>query len=761
MDERIRAAALEYHRLPKPGKIAVTPTKSLTNQGDLSLAYSPGVAAACDEIVADPAKAYEYTSRGNLVAVISNGTAVLGLGDIGPLAGKPVMEGKGVLFKKFAGIDVFDIEINEKDPQKLVDIIAALEPTFGGINLEDIKAPECFYVEAKLRERLSIPVFHDDQHGTAIITAAAVLNGLRVVNKDIGQVKLVCSGAGAAAIACLDLVVSLGIDRRNVYVVDSKGVIHTGRENLDPSKAHYAQETTARTLADIMPGADIFLGLSAKGVLKPEMVAAMAPHPLILAMANPDPEIRPEDAHAVRSDIIIGTGRSDYPNQVNNVLCFPYMFRGALDVGATTINEAMKIAAVRAIAELAHAEQSEVVTAAYGNEELAFGPEYLIPKPFDPRLIMKVAPAVAQAAMDSGVATRPIGDMTAYRQQLNEFVYHTGLLMRPVFAGAKKNPARVVFCEGEDDRILRAVQTVVDEGLAKPIVIGRPGVIEARIARDGLRMRAGEHFELVNPDSDPRYKDLWQDYYQLTCRKGIGVEYAKREMRRRTTLIGAMLIRHGHADAMLCGTFGRHALHLKFIAEVIGRRPGVDSFHAMNMIIMPSRTLFIGDTYVNYDPTPAQVAEMTVLGAEEVRRFGLVPKVALLSHSSFGTEETPTAVKMRHALDLVTARAPTLEVEGEMHGDAALSEDIRRQVFPCSRLKGSANLLVMPSLDAANIAFNLLKTAAGDGLTVGPLLLGAARPVHILTPTATVRRIVNMTALLSVEVAQQQARPVP
>jgi len=756
MDERFRAAALDYHRLPKPGKISVTPTKALTNQNDLSLAYSPGVAAACDEIVADPANAYKYTSRGNLVAVVSNGTAVLGLGNIGPLAGKPVMEGKGVLFKKFAGIDVFDIEINELDPDKLVDIIAALEPTFGGINLEDIKAPECFYVESKLRERMKIPVFHDDQHGTAIITAAAVLNGLRVVGKDIGEVKLVCSGAGAAAIACLDLLVSVGLDRKNVYAVDSKGVIHTGREKLDPSKQRYAQETGARTLADIMPGADVFLGLSTKGVLKPEMVATMAPDPLILAMANPDPEILPEDAKAVRPDAIIGTGRSDYPNQVNNVLCFPFMFRGALDVGATTINEAMKIAAVKAIAELAHAEQSEVVTAAYGKEELAFGPEYLIPKPFDPRLIMKVAPAVAQAAMESGVATRPIADMAAYRQQLNEFVYHTGLLMRPVFAAAKRNPARIVFCEGEDDRILRAVQTVVDEGLAKPIVIGRPQVVATRIEKDGLRIRADQHFELVNPDSDPRYKDLWQDYYQLTCRKGIGVEYAKREMRRRTTLIGAMLVRHGYADAMLCGTFGRHALHLKYIAEVIGRRPGVDSFHAMNMIILPSRTLFIGDTYVNYDPTAEQLAEMTILAAEEVRRFGLTPKVALLSHSSFGTDDTPTALKMRRALDLITERAPQLEVDGEMHGDAALSEDIRHQVFPPSRLKGAANLLVMPTLDAANIAFNLLKTAAGDGFTVGPILLGAARPVHILTPTATVRRIVNVTALLSVEVAQEQ-----
>ena len=758
MDERIRAAALEYHRLPKPGKIAVTPTKALTNQGDLSLAYSPGVAAACDEIVADPAKAYDYTSRGNLVAVITNGTAVLGLGDIGPLAGKPVMEGKGVLFKKFAGIDVFDIEINEKDPDKLVDIIAALEPTFGGINLEDIKAPECFMVEAKLRDRLSIPVFHDDQHGTAIITAAAVLNGLRVVNKDISKVKVVCSGAGAAAIACLDLIVSLGIDRRNVYVVDSKGVVSANRTNLDISKARYAQPTEAHTLADIMPGADIFLGLSTGGVLKPEMVASMAKDPLILAMANPDPEIRPEDAHAVRPDVIIGTGRSDYPNQVNNVLCFPYMFRGALDVGATTINEPMKIAAVRAIADLAHAEQSEAVSAAYANENLAFGKEYLIPKPFDPRLIMKVAPAVAQAAMDSGVATRPIADMAAYVQQLTEFVYHTGLLMRPVFAAAKKMPARIVFSEGEDDRILRAVQAVVDEGLAKPIVIGRPNVINARIERDGLRIRPGEHFELINPESDARYKDLWKDYYDLTCRKGISVEYAKLEMRRRLTLIGSMLVRHGHADALLCGTFGRHSKHLEYVADVIGRRPGVSSFYAMNMIVLPSRTLFICDTYVNYDPSAEQIAEMTILAAEEIRRFGLTPRVALLSHSNFGSENTPTSVKMRWALRMINERAPHIEVEGEMHGDTALSEEIRRRVFPPSRLKGGANLLIMPTLDAANISFNLLKTAAGDGLTVGPLLLGAARPVHILTPTATVRRIVNMTALLSVEVAQQQTR---
>jgi malate dehydrogenase (oxaloacetate-decarboxylating)(NADP+) len=760
MDERTRKAALEYHLHPKPGKISVTPTKALTSQADLSLAYSPGVAAACEEIERDPATAALYTARGNLVAVVTNGTAVLGLGDIGPLAGKPVMEGKGVLFKKFAGIDVFDIELNEKDPDKLVDIIAALEPTFGGINLEDIKAPECFYVEQKLRERLRIPVFHDDQHGTAIITAAAVLNGLRVVGKDIGQARLVCSGAGAAAIACLDLLVSVGLDPKNVIAVDSKGVIHTGRDKLDPSKARYAQDTAARTLGDAMPGADIFLGLSTKGVLKPEMVKGMAENPIILAMANPDPEILPEDAKAVRPDAIIGTGRSDYPNQVNNVLCFPFMFRGALDVGATTINEAMKIAAVRAIAELAHAEQSEVVTAAYGKEDLSFGPEYLIPKPFDPRLILKVAPAVAQAAMDSGVATRPLTDMDAYRQQLNEFVYHTGLLMKPVFAAAKKNPARIVFCEGEDDRVLRAVQTVVDEGLARPILIGRPDVVNARITRDGLRIRAGEHFELVNPDSDKRYKELWQDYYNLMCRKGIGVEYAKREMRRRTTLIGAMLVRHNHADAMLCGSFGKHSLHLRYIADVIGRKPGIEHFYAMNMLVLPKRTLFICDTYVNYDPTAEQLAEMSILASEEVRRFGLLPRIALLSHSSFGTEDTPTALKMRAALELIRARAPQLEVEGEMHGDAALSEEIRQQVFPPSKLKGQANLLVMPTLDAANIAFNLLKTAAGDGLTVGPMLLGAARPVHILTPTATVRRIINVTALLSVEAAQQQGKRV-
>ena len=758
MDERTRAAALDYHRYPTPGKISVTPTKLLTTQSDLSLAYSPGVAAACDEIVRDPATAALYTSRANLVAVVSNGTAVLGLGNIGPLAGKPVMEGKGVLFKKFAGVDVFDIEIAENDPDKLVDIIASLEPTFGGINLEDIKAPECFYVESKLRERMKIPVFHDDQHGTAIIASAAVLNGLRVVGKDIAKVKLVCSGAGAAAIACLDLIVSLGLDPKNVFACDSKGVIHTGREGLDASKLRYAQKTEHRSLGDVIADADIFLGLSTAGVLKPEMVKTMAKDPIILAMANPDPEILPEHAKAVRDDVIIGTGRSDYPNQVNNVLCFPFMFRGALDVGATTINEAMQLAAVWARADLAHAEQSDVVSAAYGTENLSFGPEYLIPKTFDPRLILMVAPAVAQAAMHSGVATRPIADMDAYRAQLNDFVYHTGLFMRPVFLAAKKNPARIVFCEGEDERVLRAVQTVVDEGLARPILIGRPEIIDRSVTRYGLRLRAGEHFELVNPDSDPRYKELWQDYHDMMCRQGVGVEYAKREMRRRTTLIGAMLVRHNYADAMLCGTFGKHALHLRYIDTVLGKREGINSHYALNMLILPKRVLFIGDTYVNYDPSAEQIAEMTLLAAEEVRRFGLAPKVALLSHSSFGTDETPTAVKMRKALSLLRAVAPDLEVDGEMHGDAALSETIRGQVFPGSTLTGQANLLIMPTLDAANIAFNLLKTAAGDGLTVGPLLLGSERPAHILTPTATVRRIINVTALLSVEAAQHAER---
>ncbi len=752
MDEALRAAALDYHRRPRPGKIAVVATKELTNQQDLALAYSPGVAAACEAIVADPAEAFTLTARGNLVAVITNGSAVLGLGNIGPLAGKPVMEGKAVLFKKFAGIDVFDIEINETNPDKLIDVIAALEPTFGAINLEDIKAPDCFYIERKLRSRMKIPVFHDDQHGTAIVTAAAVLNGLKVVGKRIEDVKLVCSGAGAAALACLDLLVYLGLKREHVLITDSKGVVYKGRKTaMDENKARYASETEARTLADIVPGADIFLGLSAAGVLKPEMVKQMAERPLILALANPTPEIMPEAAKAVRPDCVIATGRSDYPNQVNNTLCFPFIFRGALDVGATSITPEMELAAVREIAALAHAEQSDVVTATYGDGNLRFGPEYLIPRPFDPRLIVKVAPAVAKAAMESGVATRPIRDFDAYHQQLQQFVYHSGMLMRPVFAAAKQKPKRIVFAEGEDERVLRAARVVVDEGLARPILIGRPEVIEKRIERYGLRIRAGADYELVNPNEDLRYKDYWQTYHRLTERKGVSPDYAKLEMRRRATLIGAMLMYKNEADGMLCGTFGTHALHLTYIEQVIGRKPGVSTFATLNGLMLPRQTVFVCDTYVNYDPTAEQIAEMTILAAEEIRRFGITPKVALLSHSSFGTYDTPSALKMRHATRLLWERAPELEVEGEMHGDAALSEEIRLAVFPHARLKGTANLLVMPTLDAANIAFNLLKQAAGDGVTIGPILLGAAKPVQILTPTATVRRLVNMTALTVVE----------
>ncbi len=752
MDELLRKSALDYHRLPTPGKISVVPTKGLLSQRDLALAYSPGVAAACEEIVNDPATARSYTARGNLIGVITNGTAVLGLGPIGPLASKPVMEGKAVLFKKFAGIDVFDIEINERDPDKLVDIIASLEPTFGGINLEDIKAPECFYIERKLRERLKIPVFHDDQHGTAIIVGAAVLNGLKVVGKDIGKVKLVCSGAGAAALACLDLLVSLGLSMENIWVSDIKGVVYTGRkEEMDDNKVRYAKDTNARTLADIMPGADIFLGLSAARVLKPDMVKQMGAKPLILALANPEPEILPDEAKAVRSDVIIATGRSDFPNQVNNVLCFPFIFRGALDVGATTINEPMKLAAVRAIAELAQAEQSDIVAIAYGEQDLSFGPEYLIPKPFDPRLIVKIAPAVAMAAMQSGVATRPIQDFVAYHEQLSQFVYHSGLIMKPVFTTAKKNPTRVVFCEGEDERVLRAVQVVVDEGVAKPILIARPEVLNPRIEKYGLRIRPGKDFECVNPNSDPRFRDYWQEYYALVQRKGISVEYAKREVTRRTTLIGALMVRRGDADAMLCGTIAQFSLHVDYIANVIGLRKGATLFAAMNMLILPKRTLFICDTYVNSDPTAEQVAEIAMMAAEEVARFGIVPKIALLSHSNFGSSRHPSALKMSMARDILEQRAPQLEVDGEMHGDAALDEEIRLGIFPNSRLKGEANLLIMPTLDAANIAFNLLKMSAGEGITVGPILLGAAKPVHILTPTATVRRLVNMAALASVD----------
>ena len=748
----LRAASLEYHRASPPGKISVTPTKQLSNQHDLALAYTPGVAAACDEIVRDPAEARNLTARGNLIGVVTNGTAVLGLGAIGPLASKPVMEGKAVLFKKFAGIDCFDIELDERDPDKLVDIICALEPTFGGINLEDIKAPECFYVERKCRERMKIPVFHDDQHGTAIIVGAAVLNGLRVVGKNLAEVKLVCSGAGAAALACLDLLVSLGIKRENIWVADILGVVYQGRvELMDDNKIRYAQPTSARTLSDLVDGADIFLGLSAGGVLKPECLSKMAPKPLILALANPTPEIMPDVAKAARPDAIIATGRSDFPNQVNNVLCFPFIFRGALDVGATTINEPMKLACVRAIADLAMAEQSDIVASAYKIENLRFGPEYLIPKPFDPRLIVMVAPAVALAAMDSGVATRPITDFAAYREKLTQFVYHSGLLMRPIFSAAKKSPKRIVYAEGEDERVLRAVQVVVDERLAKPILVGRPAVLAQRIERFGLRLKAGVDFEMINPEYDERYRDYWTEYYRLTARCGVSEQYAKIEMRRRHTLIGAMMIHRGDADGMLCGTFGTHDLHRHYVAQVLGLRHGVKTYAAMNALMLPDRTVFIADTYVNYDPTAEQLAEITMLAAEEIRRFGITPKVALLSHSSFGSSEFASAKKMQEVLKLVKAMDPELEIEGEMHGDAALDEAVRKSAFPDAQLTGMANLLIMPTLDAANIAFNLLKMTASSGITLGPMLLGVAKPAHILTPSATVRRIVNMTALTVVD----------
>ncbi|MBK8336072.1 MAG: NADP-dependent malic enzyme [Sterolibacteriaceae bacterium] len=759
MDKSFRAAALDYHRLPKPGKISIQPTKAMTNQQDLSLAYSPGVAAACEEIVTDPATARDYTARGNLIGVVTNGTAVLGLGPIGPLAAKPVMEGKGVLFKKFANIDVFDIEIEERDPDKLCDIIAALEPTFGGINLEDIKAPECFYIEKQLRGRMKIPVFHDDQHGTAIVVGAAVLNGLKVVGKNIKEVKLVASGAGAAALACIDLLVLLGLPVENIWVTDIKGVVFKGRtEEMDPLKARYAQQTSSRTLGEVIAAADIFLGLSAGGVLKKEMVAKMAPRPLVLALANPTPEIMPEEVKSVRDDAVIATGRSDYPNQCNNVLCFPFIFRGALDVGATTITEEMKLAAVMAIADLARVEQSEVVHAAYGEMPSSFGPEYLIPKPFDPRLIVKIAPAVARAAIASGVATRPITDWEAYEHQLNSFVWQSGLIMKPVFTAAKQYPKRIIFAEGEDERVLRAVQTVLDEGIARPILIGRPEVVNHNIERFGLRMEAGQDFELVNPASDPRYRDLWTHYLALRERKGVSEAFAKAEVLRRMTLIGSLLLKFGYADGMICGTFGMYTGHLRFIRHVVGLRRGVRNFYAANLLSLPGRTVVLCDTYVNYDPTVDQIVEMTELAAEEVRRFGMTPKIALLSHSSFGTDNSPTAQKMRNALTLLHSTRPDLEVEGEMHGDAALDSEVRLRLFPNSRLKDDANLLVFPTLDAANIAFNLLKTSAGEGMTVGPILLGAAKPVNILTPTATVRRIVNMTALTVVEAGANERR---
>jgi malate dehydrogenase (oxaloacetate-decarboxylating)(NADP+) len=745
----LRRNALEYHEFPVPGKIAVTPTKQMINQRDLALAYSPGVAAACEEIVADPVNAFRYTARGNLVAVITNGTAVLGLGDIGPLASKPVMEGKGVLFKKFAGIDVFDIELQERDLDKLVDCIAALEPTFGGINLEDIKAPDCFYVERRLRERMKIPVFHDDQHGTAIVVGAAMLNALKVTGRDIRKVKLVASGAGAAALACLTLLIKLGLPRENIWVTDLAGVVYEGRtELMDDDKATFAQKTTLRTLAEVMPGADIFLGLSAGGVLKPAMVAAMAPQPIIFALANPTPEISPEDVKSVRDDALMATGRTDYPNQVNNVLCFPYVFRGALDSGATTITDEMEIAAVHAIAELAQAEQSEVVAAAYAGATLTFGPEYLIPKPFDPRLMMKIAPAVAKAAADGGVALRPIADLDAYREKLQTFVYHSGTTMKPIFAVAKRAPnKRIVYAEGEEERVLRAVQVVVDENLARPTLIGRPQVLAQRIEKFGLRLRAGQDYDLVSTEYDERYRDYWQTYHRMMERRGVTAQFAKIEMRRRLTLIGAMLLHKGEVDGMICGTWGTTAMHLAHIDQVIGKRAGVKTYACMNGLILPGRQVFLVDTHVNYDPTAEEIAEITVMAAEELRRFGVAPKAALLSHSNFGTSNQASAVKMRTALALLQQQAPWLEVDGEMHGDSALDPAARAEVMPRSSLNGEANLLVLPNIDAANISYNLLKTVAGGGIAIGPVLLGPSRPVHILTPSATVRRIVNMTAL--------------
>jgi malate dehydrogenase (oxaloacetate-decarboxylating)(NADP+) len=760
----LRDAALEYHRAPTRGKISVTPTKPLSNQRDLSLAYSPGVAYACLAIADEPAQAAQYTSRANLVGVITNGTAVLGLGDIGPLAGKPVMEGKGCLFKKFAGIDVFDIELAEKDPDKLVDIIAALEPTLGGINLEDIKAPECFYVERKLRERLHIPVFHDDQHGTAIISAAALLNGLELVGKHIGEVKLVVSGAGAAAIACLDLMVNLGVKPANVYACDSKGLIHDGRDDarqgkLDESKQRYCQKTDARTLADVIAGADVFLGCSTAGVLTQEMVKAMAPRPIILALANPEPEIRPELAKAARPDCIIATGRSDYANQVNNVLCFPYIFRGALDCGATKINEAMKLACVREIAALAKAETSDEVAAAYAGQELRFGAEYIIPKPFDVRLILRIAPAVARAAAESGVATRPIADLDAYRDSLTRFVYQTGMFMRPVFAAAKARPAKVAYAEGEDERVLRAVQVVLDEGLAQPILIGRPAVVAHRIERAGLRLKAGSDFELVDPENDPRFRSYWENYHRLMGRDGISPEAAKAAVRRSNTLIGALMLRRGEAQGLLCGLVGRYDGHLEHVRHVIGLREGARTLAAMNALMLPQHTLFIADTFINEEPSAEELAEIALMAADEVRRFGMPPKVAFLSHSMYGSSTRASARRMRAARDLFVQRAPQVECDGEIHGDAALSETIRRGYLDDGGLSGAANLLVLPNLDAANILFNVLKVTGGHNVTVGPILLGAAAPAHILTPSATMRRVVNMTALVVADAAQDQTQP--
>ncbi|EKT56309.1 NADP-dependent oxaloacetate-decarboxylating malate dehydrogenase [Providencia sneebia] len=753
MDDKLKQSALDFHEFPHPGKITVTPTKPLTTQRDLALAYSPGVAVPCLEIAADPLKAYRYTAKGNLVGVISNGTAVLGLGNIGALAGKPVMEGKGVLFKKFSGIDVFDIEVDETDPDKLIEIIASLEPTFGGINLEDIKAPECFYIEKKLREKMNIPVFHDDQHGTAIICTAAVINGLRIVNKDISDVRLVVSGAGAASIACMNLLVALGLKRENITVCDSKGVIYKGRDDkMDETKQAYAiEDNGSRTLADAIPNADIFLGCSSAGVLTQDMVKTMAKDPLILALANPDPEILPPLAKEVRPDAIICTGRSDYPNQVNNVLCFPFIFRGALDVGATTINEEMKLACVYAIADLALAEQSEEVASAYGDQDLFFGPEYIIPKPFDPRLIVKIAPAVAKAAMDSGVATRPITDFDAYIEKLNQFVYKTNLFMKPIFSQAKKEKKRIVLAEGEEERVLHATQEIVSLGLAFPILIGRPNVIEMRIQKLGLHLEQGKDFEVVNNENDPRFKEYWQEYYQIMKRRGVSQEMARRDVIGNPTLIGGIMVLRGEADGMICGTIGSYSEHYDFIKNLFGFRDGVHAAGAMNALLLPTGNTFIADTYVNEDPTPEELAEITLMAADTVRRFGIEPKVALLSRSSFGSSGCHSAQKMRDALALIQERAPHLEIDGEMHADAALVESIRKDVMPDSPLKGAANLLIMPNMEAARISYNLLRVTSSDGVTVGPVLMGVSKPVHILTAIASVRRIVNMVALAAVE----------
>ena len=753
-EQALRDAALEYHRLPSRGKISVTPTKPLTNQRDLSLAYSPGVAYPCLAIEQDPNLAADYTSRGNLVAVVTNGTAVLGLGDIGPLASKPVMEGKGCLFKKFAGVDVFDIELAERDPDKLIDIIAALEPTLGGINLEDIKAPECFYIERELSKRMNIPVFHDDQHGTAIISSAALLNGLELVSKDIANVKIAVSGAGAAAIACLEVMVGLGVQRKNVYVCDSKGLIQSERADalagkLDESKQRFCQVTSARTLADVVNGADVFLGCSAAGVLTADMVKTMADKPLILALANPEPEIRPEIAKAARPDCIIATGRSDYPNQVNNVLCFPYIFRGALDCGATKITEAMKLACVRQIADLAKAEISDEVAAAYPGRELRFGPDYLIPTPFDSRLILRIAPAVAEAAAASGVATRPITDIAAYRESLSQFVSNTGLFMRPLFLGAKAAPKRkrIAYAEGEDDRVLRAAQVAIDEGLAFPVLVGRPDVIAHRIERAGLRLQPGENCEVVNPGNDARFKTYVDAYHKLRGRDGFSPDLAKVALRRSNSLIATMLVKMGDVDGMICGVIGRYDYHLDHVREVIGTKPGANALAALNALILDQHNLFIADTFINEDPTAEQLAEIATMAVEEVQRFGLPPRVAFLSHSMFGSSRRPSAQKMRRARDLFVARMPHIPADGEMQGDAALSESVRSKLLPESTLDGTANILICPNLDAANILFNVLKMTGGNGVTVGPILMGAAAPVHILSPSATVRRIVNMTAV--------------